>query len=83
MIYTRHFLTTLKKNAEEKWQRHPGIFDRKKMQAASSLYQFDDAVTAPLHGFDDADDYWRRASAKPLLWLPQRLLGFFDQQEVR
>jgi predicted alpha/beta-fold hydrolase len=53
------------------------------MQAASSLYQFDDAVTAPLHGFDDADDYWRRASAKPLLWLPQRLLGFFDQQEVR
>jgi len=139
MMYTRNFLTTLKKNAAEKWRRHPGIFDRKKMQAARNLHEFDDAVTAPLHGFRDADDYWWRASAKPLLraiqlptlllnaqndpflpavalpaasevspnvtcefprqgghvgfvagapfghllWLPQRLLGFFDEQEVR
>ncbi len=28
---------------------------------------FDDAVTAVLHGFASAEDYWRRASAKP--WL--------------
>ena len=28
---------------------------------------FDDAVTAPLHGFAGVDDYWRRASSKPLL----------------
>ena len=26
-----------------------------------------DVVTAPLHGFDGAEDYWRRASAKPHL----------------
>ncbi|MCS7102076.1 MAG: alpha/beta hydrolase, partial [Burkholderiaceae bacterium] len=29
--------------------------------------EFDDAFTAPVHGFRDADDYWRRASGKP--WL--------------
>jgi predicted alpha/beta-fold hydrolase len=37
------------------------------MSAASNLYEFDDVVTAPLHGFAGADDYWRKASSKP--WL--------------
>jgi hypothetical protein len=31
------------------------------------MYAFDDAVTAPLHGFAGTDDYWSRASSKP--WL--------------
>jgi hypothetical protein len=37
------------------------------MRRAVNLYEFDDAVTAPVHGFAGADDYWERASAKP--WL--------------
>ena len=32
-----------------------------------TMWEFDDAVTAPLHGFAGADDYWTRASSKP--WL--------------
>ncbi|MFB6272019.1 MAG: alpha/beta hydrolase, partial [Salinibacter sp.] len=32
-----------------------------------TLRGFDDAYTAPLHGFDGAADYYRRASSKPLL----------------
>jgi hypothetical protein len=66
-VYTRHFLHTLKRNAAAKLCRHPGIFDERRMAAASNLYEFDDVVTAPLHGFNGADDYWRRASSKP--WL--------------
>ena len=31
------------------------------------LYEFDDVFTAPLHGYRDTPDYWRRASAKPHL----------------
>ena len=31
------------------------------------MWAFDEAVTAPLHGFAGADDYWNRASSKPLL----------------
>jgi len=34
---------------------------------ALARVQFDDLVTAPLHGFRDTDDYWTRASAKPHL----------------
>lgn len=66
-IYTRNFLRTLKQNAAEKLARYPGLFDGRRAAAAKNLYEFDDAVTAPLHGFLGADDYWQRASAKPLL----------------
>ena len=66
-IYTRLFLSTLRKKSLEKLQRFPGIFDRARMLAARNLRQFDDVVTAPLHGFRDTDDYWTRASAKPVL----------------
>jgi predicted alpha/beta-fold hydrolase len=37
------------------------------MRRARTLREFDDIVTAPLHGFRDTDDYWTRASAKPVL----------------
>jgi uncharacterized protein len=66
-VYTQHFLATLKRNAVEKLARFPGLFDASRMRSARNLYEFDDVVTAPLHGFAGADDYWRRASAKPLL----------------
>jgi len=66
-VYTRHFLSTLKQNAAARLQRFPGLFDERRMLAAVNLYEFDDVVTAPLHGFAGADDYWRRASSKP--WL--------------
>jgi predicted alpha/beta-fold hydrolase len=66
-IYARMFLRTLKPHALAKLQQHPGLFDRERMLAATTLHAFDDCVTAPMHGFADADDYWCRASAKPHL----------------
>jgi len=66
-IYTQHFLTTLKAVSAKRLRQFPGLFDETRMRQAINLYEFDDAVTAPIHGFAGADDYWRRASAKP--WL--------------
>ena len=66
-IYTRHFLKTLKDISAARLRRFPGLFDETRMRRAANLWQFDDAVTAPVHGFLGADDYWQRASAKP--WL--------------
>ena len=66
-IYTKHFLSTLKRNSAARLRRYPGLFDEARMRQAANLYEFDDVVTAPLHGFAGADDYWQRASAKP--WL--------------
>ena len=64
-IYTQHFLKTLKAVSEHRLQRFPGLFDGVRMRAARSLFDFDDAVTGPVHGFAGADDYWARCSAKP------------------
>jgi uncharacterized protein len=66
-VYARLFLRTMKPKALAKWQQHPGLFDRERLQRASTLYAFDDVFTAPLHGFRDTPDYWRRASARPQL----------------
>jgi len=67
LVYAQNFLQTLKRNALAKLDRHPGLLDRERVLAARSLYDFDDAVTAPLHGFRNASEYWVRASSKP--WL--------------
>ena len=66
-IYTRHFLVTLKRNALDKLALHPGLFDADAVRQSANLYEFDNLVTAPLHGFRDTDDYWLRASSKPHL----------------
>jgi predicted alpha/beta-fold hydrolase len=67
MIYTRAFLRTLKRKSLAKLEHHPGIYDDDRVRRARTLREFDDVVTAPLHGFRDTDDYWTRASGKP--WL--------------
>lgn len=66
-VYTRMFLSTMVPKALSKWTQYPGLFDRTQLLRATTLYDFDDAFTAPVHGFRDAKDYWSRASAKPHL----------------
>lgn len=68
-LYARVFLSTMKKKAAAKHAQYPGLFDLNRVLAATTLRAFDDAFTAPLHGFLNVDDYWKRASAKP--WLKQ------------
>lgn len=67
LLYTRQFLRTLKPKCLEKLKQYPGLFDRDAMLQANNLYEFDNAVTAPLHGYRDTNDYWHRASAKHIL----------------
>lgn len=66
-IYTRMFLRSMKPKALAKLAQHPGLFDRQRLMAARDLYEFDNVFTAPLHGFKNTDDYWAKASAKPLM----------------
>jgi predicted alpha/beta-fold hydrolase len=67
LVYTRMFLATLKKKALVKARQFPGLASASVLAAARNLYDFDNAFTAPVHGFRDTDDYWSRASGKP--WL--------------
>jgi uncharacterized protein len=67
MIYTRSFLKTLKLKAQQKLAQYPGLYDMRDVLASRTMYEFDNVVTAPLHGFRNADDYWTRSTTRPLL----------------
>ena len=45
----------------------PGVAHVERLRASRNLYEFDNAYTAPVHGFRNTEDYWNRASGKP--WL--------------
>jgi hypothetical protein len=65
LLYARNFLATLKVKSLAKLVEYPGLYDAARVRAACTLREFDDLVTAPLHGFANTDDYWTRASSKP------------------
>lgn len=67
LVYTMSFLKTLKRKALHKLEQYPGLFDRDAMLASRTMYEYDNAVTAPLHGFRNTEDYWTRATTRPLL----------------
>ena len=67
LVYARHFLATLVPKSLDKLRRFPGIYAAERVRLARTLYDFDDAVTAPLHGFRNADDYYARSSARQYL----------------
>ena len=66
-VYDRHFLRSLREKAEAKLRHYPRLFDIGALRQARNIYEFDDAVTAPVHGFADARDYYSQSSA--LRWL--------------
>lgn len=66
-VYSRMFQRTLVPKALTMAQRFPGMLDATAIRRVGSMYDFDGAVTAPLHGFANTVDYWSRASSKP--WL--------------
>lgn len=66
-LYARHFLKRLIPKALAKLERYPGLYRADAVRSARSLRAFDDVVTAPLHGFRDAADYYARSSARQFL----------------
>ncbi len=66
-FYQWQFLVTLKQKAKSKFKRFPNSFDLDKTLKAKYFRQFDDHFTAPINGFKDAVDYWRKASSLPYL----------------
>jgi predicted alpha/beta-fold hydrolase len=65
--YTQYFLHSLRRKMQAKARQHPDRVSTDQLWTIVTLRGFDDAYTAPLHGFTDAEGYYRRASSKPLL----------------
>jgi len=63
LIYQWNFVRNLKKRMRRKGRLMPGTFDLNKLNSVRTVREFDDAFTAPYHGFLDAADYYYRASS--------------------
>lgn len=66
-IYQRRFLRRLARKIRDKARRHPEQVDPGLLARVKTLYDFDEFYTAPLHGFADAEDYYRRCSCREYL----------------
>ncbi|MGD0310024.1 MAG: hypothetical protein ABSC02_12130 [Acidobacteriota bacterium] len=66
-IYQRYFVSQLIQRMRRKLEFFPGIADMRRVQRIRTIYEFDDVVTAPHFGYGSADEYYRKASAAPLL----------------
>jgi predicted alpha/beta-fold hydrolase len=53
----------MKKAISRKFDRHTAAFDWQRAMNARTFAEFDDAVTAPLHGFSGKDEYYDRCSS--------------------
>lgn len=66
-VYRGRFLRTLRAKALRKAATFPGLLDPARVRAVRTFAGFDEAVTAPLHGFASASEYWARSSSGRLL----------------
>ncbi len=72
IIYAKRFLRTLKQKVVLKAQKFPDDIPLGILRNIKTLKDFDDHFTGPLHGFDDARDYYTKNSS----------MGFLDKIEV-
>lgn len=80
-VYEQFFLKSLIPKAQDKLARHAELRDRVTLPRIRTLWEFDDAFTAPVHGFASAADYYERSSSLPYLGgirVPTLLLNAAD-----
>ena len=79
--YGSHFLRALRRKVRAKRRLLEGVVDVERALAARTLRDYDDALTAPLHGFFGADDYYERADLRrhlPSIRVPTLLVQSRD-----
>lgn len=62
-LYEWNFVRNLKRRMRRKARLMPGRFDLRVLRGVRTVRAFDEAFTAPHHGFHDASDYYHRASS--------------------
>ncbi len=63
VAYHFNFVRHLKARMRRKARLWPGLYDLRPLRSIWTIRQFDEAYTAPAHGFRDAADYYHRVSA--------------------
>lgn len=62
-LYGRFFLRTLKAKTAAKLSRYPDVIDGSVLSRIRTLWEFDELVTGPVHGFRGAAEYYAQSSS--------------------
>jgi predicted alpha/beta-fold hydrolase len=85
-LYELRFLRGLSRRYRHKAELFPTLYDPTRADRLRSLIEFDDRITAPYSGFQDAADYYYRAAAARVLSriaVPTLILHAMDDPFVR
>lgn len=66
-IYHQHLLKSLCKRVFAKFSLQTSHVKLPERESIKTIYDFDDKITGPLHGFSDAADYYTRSSSRQYL----------------
>lgn len=66
-VYDKHFVRVLCKKMRNKFKTKPAPIELSILDELRTLRDFDDKVTAPLHGFQNAEDYYQKCSSRQFL----------------
>lgn len=66
-LYMQSFLRSLRRRMRHKQKLYPELYDTTDLHLVRSIRDFDERFTAAHGGFSNADDYYARASALPLM----------------
>jgi len=80
-LYRAGMVYTLRQRALRFAQRFPGLLNRREILNCVTFRDYDNRITAPLHGFQDADDYYRQCSSKEYLSAVRGRLLCIDAQD--
>jgi predicted alpha/beta-fold hydrolase len=63
ILYAKRFLRNLRKKVKDKAALRPGDLNVDPLSTISTIIEFDDEYTAPIHGYKDAIDYYNQCSS--------------------
>jgi uncharacterized protein len=80
-VYQRRLIGELQSKLDRKFAHRDCPIDLRGARASRTFWDFDDRVTAPLHGFEDVHDYYTRSSSRqyvPRIRVPTLILHARD-----
>lgn len=66
-LYQWYFIKCLRKRLSHKFRLRPTHLDKSAFDDVNTMYDFDERITAPLHGFSSAEDYYEQCSCRQFL----------------
>ena len=83
--YMRRLVRSFKRKTLAKLKRFPDLVDRRRLAAVRTIAEFDEVLTAPVHGFSSAEHYWQASSCAqylPAIRRPTLLINAKDDPVV-